>query len=146
MFEVTGTDWTIRDSAGNALCHSERQTKDACNARRRRAIIAAWEEALMAAGLMTPAGDVLCVDMVTRPRGHGVDERDGLADAGHVVADSLDGAFCGCNLTPLEGAQNRADGDARPSIAPEWPAARYAAAWRMVALRTMPKTRAARAI
>lgn len=145
MFAVTGTEWTIRDAAGNALCHSERQTKDSRNSRERRRIIGAWEDALTLAGIMT--GDrVLCVDGIERDRGRAQDERDGYADAGHVVADSLDGAFCGCNLVPLEGAQNRADGDARPAIAASWPADAYASAWREVALRTMPKTRAARAV
>jgi hypothetical protein len=145
MFEVTGTEWTIRDAQGNALCHSERQTKDACNARRRRAVIGAWEQAMRHAGIMTGTR-VLCVDGIERDRGHGEDERDGYADAAHIVADSLDGAFCGCNLVPLEGATNRADGDARPMVDTSWPADAYAAAWRVVALQTMPKTRARRAV
>lgn len=145
MFAVTGTDWTIRDAQGNALCHSERQTKDACNAARRRAIIGSWEDAMREAGIMTGTR-VLCVDGVERDRGHGQDERDGYADAAHIIADSVDGAFCGCNLVPLEGAQNRADGDARPTIDAAWPAVAYAQAWRKVALATMPKTRARRAV
>jgi hypothetical protein len=145
MFEVTGTEWTIRDAQGNALCHSARQDKASRNSRERRRIIDAWETALTRAGIMT-GSRVLCVDGVTRDRGRGEDTRDGFADAAHVVADSLDGAFCGCNLVPLGGAENRADGDARPSIVADWPREAYADAWRAVALEMMPKTRARRAV
>lgn len=145
MFSVTPGPFAVLDRDGNALCHSARQTRQASNSARRRAVIGAWERALTDAGLMS--GDrVLCVDGVTRDRGHGQDERDGYADFAHIVAESLDGAFCGCNAVPLEGSANRADGDARPAISSAWDADAYRAAFRRVALDTMPATRARRAV
>jgi hypothetical protein len=143
---VTAGPFAVRDRVtGEPLCHGARQTRGSLNMARRRLVIAAWEEALTVAGLMT--GDVVvCTDMVERSRGRGMDARDGFADLGHIIADALDGAFCGCNAVPVEGRTNREDGDARPAI--HWTddmLARYADAWREVALRTMTGTKRARA-
>jgi len=146
MFSVTPGPFVVYDADGNALCHSPRQTRQASNSARRRAVIAVWETALVNAGLMT-GSVVKCADNVTRDRGKGIDTRDGFADFGHIVSEHNDGAFCGCNAVPLEGSQNRADGDAMPSIL--WDAdtrEAYRLAFRAAALATMPKSRAARAV
>lgn len=144
MFAVTAGPFAVFDTDGNAICHGVRQTRHALNSARRRKVIGEWEQALTDAGLMS-GSRVVCSDGVTRDRGRGEDNRDGYADFGHIIADSLDGAFCGCNALPVEGAQNRADGDARPSLA--WTTAQreaYAQAFRAVALATMTKTKRAR--
>lgn len=144
---VTPGPFAVTDADGNALCHGARQTRRSLNnARRNMTVLAPWEEALTMAGLMS--GDrVVCTDGVTRSRGRGEDRRDGFADFGHIVADSLDGAFCGCNAVPVEGSQNRADGDCRPAIA--WTPAQveaYRASFRIVALRNMTGTKRSRAV
>lgn len=147
MFAVTPGPLAVLDANGVALCHAPRQTRSALNSARRRMVVAQWEEALTLAGLMT-GNMVKCTDGVWRDRGKGEDMRDGYADFGHVVADSLDGAFCMCNALPIEGSQNREDGDARPSVEGWTYVDRraFAAAVRDVARRNMTKTKRARMV
>lgn len=146
MFAVTPGPFAVLDADGNALCHGTRQTRGNLNSARRRKAVDEWHAALTGAGLMRGTM-VLCSDNVWRDRGAGIDSRDGYADLGHIIADSHDGAFCGCNAVPVEGEANRTNGDARQAI--EWDAATrdaYAASFRAVALASMTKTKRARAV
>lgn len=146
MFAVTPGPFAVLDAKGNALCHGARQTRSALNSTRIRKVKGEWEAALTLAGLMSGTR-VLCADGIVRDRGKGIDTRDGYADAGHIVADSHDGAFCGCNFVPVEGRANRDNGDARQAIG--WDAGTveaYRQAFRSVALGAMTGTKRARAI
>lgn len=143
---VTAGPWAVLDKDGNALCHARRDTRAALNSSRRRRALGIWEDALKDAGLMR--GTVAyCEDGQWLDRGHGKDARDGYADAGHVVADTNDGAFCGCNFVPVEGKANRDNKDARQAIG--WDAATreaYGRAFRVRALAAMTGTKRARAV
>lgn len=146
MFTVTAGPAAVLDTDGNAICHAPRQTRSALNAPRRRMVVSQWEEALTLAGLMTGNMVKCAEDGVWRDRGRGIDNRDGYADFAHIVADSLDGAFCMCNAVPVEGSVNREDGDARPSM-DGWTFTdrrAFVAAVRDVAIRNMTKTKRAR--
>lgn len=142
----------VTDIHGVRLCCPAASSKRD-NGTVRSAMRAAWLEALTLAGAAEVRDGVvwvLCVDMVWRPR-HDSDasisrERDGLTDFGHVVADSLGGVYCGGNALPIEGATNRNDGDARPTVSPAWPMDAYADAWRTVASERMTKTKRARLV
>jgi hypothetical protein len=146
VLAVTPGPFAVRDRVtGEPLCHGARQTRGSLNSARRALVINAWEEALTVAGLMS-GDNVTCTDNVVRSRGRGMDSRDGFADFGHIVADALDGAFCGCNAVPVEGRTNREDGDARPAI--HWTddmLNAYAVAFRAVALTRMTGTKRSRA-
>jgi hypothetical protein len=144
MFAVTPGPLAVTDTQGVALCHATRQTKRSLNSTTRRRVVAVWEDSLRDAGLMVGTR-VLCTDMVWRDRGRGEDQRDGYADFGHIVADSLDGAYCGCNALPVEGKTNREDGDCRPTVHPDYPLEALRVAFRARALANMTNTKRNRA-
>ena len=148
MFTVTAGPNVVTDAAGAALCHSTRQDKGACNAARRRAVKAVWHAALIRAGL-SDGVTVKCAATGARIAfGAGMDERDGFADFGHYVSDAADGAYCGCNAFPIEGSNNRSNGDARQDVS-AWTATEHAAmraAYRVESLAAMTATKRKRAV
>jgi hypothetical protein len=145
MFSVTPGPFAVTDEEGNALCHGPKQSKSALNSARRRMVKAQWLEALTVAG-MAHGTDVLCTNGEWLNRGEGEDMRDGYADFAHVIADANGGAYCICNAIPVEGSENRANGDARQSMG-AWSLDQqtdYRSAVRIVAMRHMTKTKRSR--
>lgn len=149
MFSVTPGPYAVTDRDGIALCHGARQTKSSLNSSRRAGVKALWREALVIAGL-SDGTNVKVADgpSPVAPFGMGEDTRDGFADFAHITANAVDGAYCGCNAVPVEGATNRANGEARQG-APLWSAAdheAYRAAFRTLAIARMTKTKQARVV
>lgn len=113
---VKGTEFTIRDAAGNALCHSAGARKSALNSRVRRNVTEAFSAMVKAAGMIDAAGMWTCavsgaVAVRNSPDADASLVRAGMVvDAGHVIADERDGAFCPCNLVPELRALNLTHG------------------------------------
>lgn len=144
MFAVTPGPFAVLDTEGHAICHAPSARKAGLDSRRKRETKAMWWEALTLAGL-TRGTMVWAADGRWIERASG-GNRNGLADFGHIIADSSDGAYCGCNAVPVEGRANRENGDTRQAYE-GWTAAQreaYAAAWRVVAMRNMTATKRAR--
>jgi hypothetical protein len=135
---VTAGRFAVLDAEGNALCHAPAQDKTA-NGKVKAKVRAMWLEALDMAGMITAEG-IMCNDGIVRPRGAGETERDGYADFGHIIADSLGGAYS------QGGTENRNSGDAVPTVAAGYDVNAYGQAWRTVAIANMTKTKQARVI
>jgi hypothetical protein len=141
---VISGPFAVLDIDGNALCHAPSQNKSA-NSKVKRAARELWLAALTDCGMVNADG-IMCNDGIRRPRGAGETERDGFADFGHVIADTLGGAYCGCNAVAQGGTENRNSGDTRPSIAAGYDVNGYAEAFRIRAIAAMTSTKKARAM
>lgn len=141
---VISGPFAVLDSEGVGLCHAPSQNKSA-NSKVKRAARELWLAALTDAGMVTAEG-IMCNDGIVRPRGAGETERDGYADFGHVVADSLGGAYCGCNAVAQGGTENRNSGDTRPAIAAGYDVNAYGEAFRTRAIAAMTNTKRARVL
>lgn len=112
---VIGTQFTIRDAQGNALCHSAGGSKANADSKRKRAVREAFTRMCEAAGIVTLAGGAMTdvhSGYVFTVAVADSDPRDlMLIDRGHVVADAAGGAFCPCNLVPELRAANKAHGN-----------------------------------
>ncbi len=144
--------FAVVDAQGTALCHAPSQDKTA-NGKVRAEAKMLWKRALVRAGLAVWDAngrdiDVLCEDGIERNTDGASKVREGRADFGHIIANALGGAFCGCNAVPQEGSLNESLGDAAPSML-GWGAVEcmaYAEAFRVEAIAAMTKTKRARVV
>jgi hypothetical protein len=141
---VTPGPFAVLDADGIALCHAPSQNKSA-NSKVKRAARELWLASLADAGMVTDDG-IMCNDGIVRPRGAGETERDGYADFGHIIADTLGGAYCGCNAVAQGGTENRNSGDVRPVIAAGYDVNAYGEAFRARAIAAMTSTKRARVV
>lgn len=144
---VTGTEYTIRDAAGNALCHSAGASKMAADSKRKRAVRAAFLDMCEAAGIVDDMGMVR--DVVTgafMPMADADTEATewDVIERGHVVADVNGGAFCPCNLVPQNREHNKRNDGA--DLDPDTFKVDPRMAWRDVWTRHVPAFKVARAI
>lgn len=129
---VKGTEFTVRDAAGNALCHSAGQRKRDCDSRRKRAVREGFALMMQAAGMLNGTqarcsltGAWFDLATVDTPNNELI-----VVDRGHVVSDEHDGAFCPCNLVGELRAHNKAHG--RSDLDSSKFVADPRTAWRMV--------------
>jgi hypothetical protein len=130
---VIGTKFTVRDAAGNALCHSSGQSKAAANSARKRATREAFALMCEAAGSMREGEylDVITGAFLPMSDAQTGAQDWGVVERGHVIADAMGGAFCPCNLVPENRGSNKGHGNT--SMDPRtWRGADPRSAWREV--------------
>lgn len=128
---VHSTEFTVKDTNGNVLCHPAGATRKGYNSARKSAAKDAFWTMCANAGMYDPTTDVaVCAEtLATAKARRGDSNRHGAMDMGHVIADSLNGAFCPCNMVPLTRDANLYAEDMPPVVARD-PRTAWLATWK----------------